>query len=191
MEQVVSACEAGANWVQYRCLSKNDDELLKDIHEIASVCDDWGATLIITNHVHLLDKADVQGVHIEDMGADFAEIRKIIGEEKTLGGSANTFEHIRRGFETRAVDYFGYGPYDLTLTKPNNYPTLGISGYRDLGEKMKSNGIDIPVLAVGGVGIGDVDLLLGTGIYGIAVSAAVNHAENPAAAMKELYRKLF
>ncbi|MDF3077976.1 MAG: thiamine phosphate synthase [Sphingobacteriaceae bacterium] len=191
VEQVIAACEAGANWVQYRCLTKTDDELLNDIHQIAAICDDWGATLIITNHVHLLAKADVQGVHIEDMDADFAKIREQVGEDKTLGGSANTFEQIRRGFETGAVDYFGCGPFAVTLTKPNSYPILGVGGYRDIVARTKSEDIDIPLLAVGGVGLNDVDDLLQTGVYGIAVSAAVNLADDPASAMRDFYRKVF
>ncbi|HEY5327092.1 MAG TPA: thiamine phosphate synthase, partial [Mucilaginibacter sp.] len=54
IEQVNIACEAGANWIQYRCLSKPDDELIVEINNIAAICDDWGATLILTNHYHLL-----------------------------------------------------------------------------------------------------------------------------------------
>ena len=37
----------------------------------------------------------------------------------------------------------------------------------------------------------DVDKLLETGIYGIAVSAAVNLAIDPAAAVKEIYKKIY
>ncbi len=65
LEQVNIACGAGANWIQYRCLTKPDNELMDEINKIATVCDDWGATLIITNHYHLLNKVDAQGVHIE------------------------------------------------------------------------------------------------------------------------------
>ena len=53
IEQVQGACEAGAKWIQYRCLTKDDAELLTDIHQIAEICDDWGATLIVTDHIHL------------------------------------------------------------------------------------------------------------------------------------------
>lgn len=94
-EQTRVACEAGANWIQYRCLSKTDQELITEIHEIAVICDDWGVTLILTNHFHLLDRVDAQGVHMEDMKADFKAIRNQIGEDKTLGGSANTFKALR------------------------------------------------------------------------------------------------
>lgn len=191
IEQAQIACEAGSKWIQYRCLSKNDDELLKDLHQIATICDDWGATLIVTDHAHLLDKADIQGVHIEDMQADFQSIRKMIGAEKTLGASANTFEDIKRIAASNAVDYIGCGPFDLTETKPNDYPLLGISGYEAIIQKMKAVNISAPVLAVGGVKLEDVDALMQTGVYGIALSAAVNKADNPASAFKEIYKKVY
>jgi thiamine-phosphate pyrophosphorylase len=67
VEQAQTACEAGANWIQYRCMTKSDEEMMAEINQIASICDDWGATLILANHYHLLDKVDAQGVHIEDL----------------------------------------------------------------------------------------------------------------------------
>jgi len=186
-DQAHIACGAGANWVQYRCLTKTDEELIEEINEIAAICDDWGATLIITNHYHLLDKVDAQGVHIEDFDADFAAIREHIGDDKTLGASATNFERLWKVQDTGVVDYCGYGPFAHTDTKPNNKPLLGFEGYRVL----LSHPVDIPVIAVGGIQLADVDPLLATGIYGIAVSAAVNLAIDPAAAVKAFYRKIY
>ena len=191
IEQTETACKAGANWIQYRCLSKPDEELIPELHQIASICDDWGATLIITDHYHLLDKVDAQGVHLENMNADFNEIRKIISDEKTLGASANSFEDIQKAYASGAVDYVGCGPFGHTDTKPNSYPLLGIKGYKSITEKMLQEQIDIPVLAVGGVTIADVEALLSTGIYGIAVSAAVNLSEEPGLAVKGFYKKIY
>lgn len=186
VEQVNIACEAGANWVQYRCMTKNDDELIAEINQIAAICDDWGATLILTNHYHLLDKVDAQGVHIEDFDADFAAIREAITDEKTLGASATNPDALMRVQATGVVDYCGYGPFAHTETKPNNKPLLGYEGYRLLQEL----NIDIPVIAVGGVQLQDAEHLVQTGIYGIAVSAAVNLSADPGAMVKEFYRRL-
>src|SRR5690349_7290197 len=94
VQQVQTACESGANWVQYRCMSKPEDELIDEINEIAEICDDWGATLIITNHYDLIHRVDAQGVHIEDIDADLVTIRKIIGEDKTLGASATNPDEL-------------------------------------------------------------------------------------------------
>lgn len=187
VEQAGIACAAGANWLQYRCLTKSDSELIAEINQVANICDDWGATLILTNHIHLLDKVDAQGVHIEDFDADFKAIREAIGEDKTLGASATNVEALLRVQATDVVDYCGYGPFRHTDTKPNNKPLLGFEGYRQLQKQP----IEIPVIAVGGITLNDVDTLIQTGIYGIAVSAAVNLALDPGAAVKEFYRKIY
>ncbi len=187
VQQVQIACESGANWVQYRCMTKAEDELIDELNEIAGICDDWGATLIITNHYHLLDKVDAQGVHIEDPLADLAAIRRVITEEKTLGASASNPDALLKIQSLGIVDYCGYGPFAHTHTKQNDYPLLGFDGYR----KLEQLPIDIPVIAVGGIQLNDVEQLLHTGIYGIAVSGAVNLAPNPGAALKEFYRKVY
>ena len=191
VEQTRIACEAGANWIQYRCLSKTDEELIAEIHEVAAICDDWGVTLVLTDHFHLLDQVDAQGVHVEDMKADFKAIRNQIGEDKTLGGSANTFEDVCRMNQAGQVDYIGLGPFSITLTKPNNYPLLGIDGYKTILQKMDDITIEIPILAVGGVAIDDVELLLNTGVHGLAVSAAINHASDTAKALQIFYKMIY
>ena len=179
IQQAQIACEAGAKWIQYRCLTKNDDELLKDINAIAEICDDWGATLIVTDHVQLNGKADIQGFHIEDMDADFRQLRELLGEAVTIGGSANTLEGLQR-LADEGADYAGYGPFYETTTKPNDLPLVGLEGYRKTIPLLKT---DMPVLAVGGISIPDIEALMQTGIFGIAASSAINQATD----MREAY----
>ena len=188
VKQASFACEAGANWIQYRCLTKPDDELIDEINDIAEICDEWGITLIITNHYHLLDRVDAQGVHIEDFDADLKAIRVSIGADKTLGASATNIAQLLEVQKTGVVDYCGYGPFAHTDTKPNDMPLLDFEGYREIQKKPD---IDIPVIAVGGIQLTDVEHLLATGIYGIAVSAAVNMAADPAKTLKEFYHKIY
>jgi len=186
VEQAQLACEAGAKWIQYRCLSKADDELLKDINAIAEICDDWGTTLIVTNHIHLNGKADIQGFHIEDKDADFLELRKRVGEDVTLGGSANTVENLIR-LAKEGADYAGFGPFAATDTKPNNYPIITLEAYQNAIHELKKSGLNIPILAVGGIKIYDVETLMQTGIYGIAVSGAINFADDFIEAYQNFY----
>lgn len=189
VQQAQIACEAGAKWIQYRCLTKSDDELLLDIHAIAEICDDWGATLIVTDHVHLDGKADIQGFHIEDMNADFIKLRELLGEAITIGGSANTIEGLIR-LAQEGVDYAGFGPFSHTDTKPNDFEHLGVEGYRKAVLQLQQKNIELPVLAVGGVTVDDVDELLQTGVFGIAVSSAINQAEDMRNAYLSFYDKI-
>jgi thiamine-phosphate pyrophosphorylase len=187
IEQAQIACEWGANWLQYRCLTKPDEELIEEINQIAGICDEWGATLILTNHYHLLDQVDAQGVHIEDPDADLTIIRKHIGDDKTLGASSTDIERLLFVQNLGVVDYSGYGPFAHTDTKPNNKPLLGFEGYRQL----QKHNIEMPVIAVGGITLTDVGPLMETGIYGIAISAAVNLAIDPGRALKEFYQQIY
>jgi thiamine-phosphate pyrophosphorylase len=189
IEQARIACEAGAKWIQYRCLTKSDDELLKDINVIAELCDDWGATLIVTDHIHLNGKADIQGFHIEDMDADFQKLRNELGEAITIGGSSNTVEGLIR-IANEGADYAGFGPFNITTTKPNNAPLIGLSGYDNAMSTLKLKGIDLPVLAVGGITIADIDSIMATGVFGIAASSAINQSEDMTAAYLEFYNKV-
>lgn len=161
--------------------------MIPEIHHVASICDDWGATLVLTNHYHLLDKVDAQGVHIEDMDADLAAIRDVITDEKTLGASATNMERILALQKQGLADYVGYGPFAHTDTKPNDYPLLGYQGYREL-EKQP---INIPIIAVGGIQLKDVEHLMKTGIAGIAVSGSVNNAIDPQAMLKAFYQEIY
>lgn len=143
IEQAQLACEAGAKWIQYRCLSKADDELIADLLVIGEICDDWGATLIVTDHIHLKGKADIQGFHIEDMAADFIALRQQVGEEYTLGGSANTIENLVR-LAKEGADYAGFGPFKTSETKPNSFPLLSTETYLETMNELKTQQIDLP-----------------------------------------------
>ena len=186
IEQVEIACQAGAKWIQYRCLTKSDEELLVDLNTIASICDDWGTTLIVTNHVHLKGKADIQGFHMEDMDADFITLRQQLGDEFTLGGSANTIENLIR-LANEGADYAGFGPFANSTTKPNNFSLIDLNGYSNAIKKLVSLNIELPIIAVGGIKLKDVSTLLQTGVHGIAVSEAINQDENMNAAYQYFY----
>ena len=189
IEQVEIACQAGAKWIQYRCLTKSDEELLADIKVIGDICDDWGTTLIVTDHIHLKGKGDIQGFHIEDINANFTTLRKVLGDGFTLGGSANTIEGLIR-LATEGADYAGFGPFAISTTKPTNLSVQSLESYSKAVTELAALGITMPVIAVGGITLTDVQPLLQTGIYGIAVSAAINQSENMNAAYQYFYDEL-
>ncbi|MNR37686.1 Thiamine-phosphate synthase [compost metagenome] len=68
---------------------------------------------------------------------------------------------------------------------------LTLDDYRNIIERMKEEGIDLPVIAAGGIKPEHVDELMKTGIHGVAVCSAINLAENPEAVYKEIYKKLY
>jgi thiamine-phosphate pyrophosphorylase len=65
---------------------------------------------------------------------------------------------------------------------------LGLQGYSNIIAEMKRRGLEIPVVAIGGITASDIPQIMQTGMSGIAVSGAVLNAENPAEEMKRLIK---
>lgn len=179
------ALEGGCKWIQLRMKDATDDEVRVVAAEIQPLCKQNEAIFLLDDRVELVRELHADGVHLgkNDMPVD--EARRVLGEEFIIGGTANTFEDIER-LASQGADYIGCGPFRFTTTKKNLAPVLGIEGYRDIIENMRRAGIDIPVVAIGGITASDIDDILATGVKGIAVSGSVLTAENPVAMMRTL-----
>ena len=183
------ALEGGCRWIQLRMKDASDDEVRKAAAEIQPMCKAHDAIFLLDDRVELAKELKADGVHLgkNDMPVD--EARRVLGEEFIIGGTANTFEDIER-LARQGADYIGCGPFRFTTTKKNLAPVIGIEGYRDIIEKMKAAGIDLPVVAIGGITADDIDDILATGVRGIAVSGTVLRAENPVAMMKQIIQQI-
>lgn len=179
------ALEGGCRWIQLRMKDASDDEVRKAAAEIQPMCKAHDAIFLLDDRVELAKELKADGVHLgkNDMPVD--EARRVLGEEFIIGGTANTFDDIER-LARQGADYIGCGPFRFTTTKKNLAPVIGIEGYRDIIEKMEAAGIDLPVVAIGGITADDIDDILATGVRGIAVSGTVLRAENPVAMMKQI-----
>ena len=179
------ALEGGCKWIQLRMKDATDDEVRVVADEIQPLCKQNEAIFLLDDRVELVRELHADGVHLgkNDMPVD--EARRVLGEEFIIGGTANTFEDIER-LASQGADYIGCGPFRFTTTKKNLAPVLGLEGYRDIIENMRRAGIDIPVVAIGGITASDIDDILATGVKGIAVSGSVLTAENPVAMMRTL-----
>lgn len=179
------ALEGGCKWIQLRMKDATDDEVRSVAAEIQPLCKQNEAIFLLDDRVELARELHADGVHLgkNDMPVD--EARRVLGEEFIIGGTANTFEDIER-LASQGADYIGCGPFRFTTTKKNLAPVLGLEGYRDIIENMRRAGIDIPVVAIGGITASDIDDILATGVKGIAVSGSVLTAENPVTMMRTL-----
>lgn len=191
IELATMACQAGAKWVQYRSKNKSTKEAwLEEAAQIEAICDDWGTTLIICTGVEICQElGEAQGVHLERGDMPVKEARRILGDAKTIGGSAHTLEEVLAAYDAGA-DYVGLGPHKPTNTIKHSNEFLGAEDYLRIAGELRRRNIDIPLIAAGGIQIADADRLMQTGITGIAVSSAVNLSENPEAVYREFYRKL-
>lgn len=173
------ALEGGCRWVQLRMKEATEAEFMAAAAEIGRLCKEHGATFVLDDHVEWVEKTGADGVHLGKNDMPIDEARKILGSDKIIGGTANTFEDVERLYR-QGADYIGCGPFRFTTTKKNLSPVLGLEGYQHIVDQMKSHGINLPIVAIGGILESDIKSILATGVSGIAVSGGILNAENPA-----------
>jgi len=170
------ACKSGIRCLQLRVKNKTDSKWLQIAKDVKQICDQFQATLIINDNVEIAKEVDADGVHLGKSDMSVPEARKILGNNKIIGATANTLEDILE-HQKSGANYVGLGPYRFTETKKNLSATLGIDGYSQIF-KSSNHQIEIPVIAIGGIQLDDVKLLVNTGVYGVAVSSAINLSNN-------------
>jgi thiamine-phosphate pyrophosphorylase len=183
------AIKGGCRWIQVRMKDADDESVRRVVEAIRPLTLQTKTTLILDDRVELARQLGVDGVHLgkEDMVP--AEARKILGDKAIIGSTANTIDDVVRLAE-QPINYFGIGPFRFTSTKKRLAPTLGLESYKAIMSEMRSRGIGLPVVAIGGITVSDVSQILATGVNGVAISGAIAHAEHPDKATSVFLKEL-
>lgn len=175
----------GCRWVQLRMKEAPTEELLRIGREVAHLCREAGATFILDDRADLVGELGADGVHLGKNDMPVAEARRLLGCDRLIGATANTFEDIERAAAAGA-DYIGLGPFRFTQTKRNLSPLLGLEGYRAIAARCREAGIDLPVIAIGGITAEDIRPIREAGIAGVALSGCLLGAEDATEKTKEI-----
>jgi thiamine-phosphate diphosphorylase len=185
VEGAEMALRGGCKWVQLRMKDATDNKFLSIGRKVAVLCRSYNATFLLDDRVHLVTELGADGVHLGKNDMPISEARRILGNEKIIGGTANTFADVQH-LAAQGADYIGCGPFRYTPTKRNLAPILGLEGYRNILKQMQQVGISLPLIAIGGIVSTDIAALRDIGVSGIAVSGAVLEAADPIKEMKKL-----
>ena len=192
LDGVRIALEGGCRWIQLRMKDASEEEVLKTAESTRKLCRQYDAVFLLDDYVELVERSGADGVHLgkDDMPID--EARRLLGKDKIIGGTANTFEDVKRIYSAGA-DYIGCGPFRFTTTKKKLSPILGLDAYSRIIKQMNAYRINLPVIAIGGILLPDVSDIMQTGVSGVAVSGAIlnaNNDDNPVTTMKRFINEL-
>ncbi|KAL3628101.1 beta ketoadipyl CoA thiolase, th1 [Castilleja foliolosa] len=133
------------------------------------ICRSHGVPFLINDRIDIALASDADGGHIgqSDMPARMA--RSILGPHKIIGISCKTQEQAEKAWVDGA-DYIGCGGVYPTNTKENNI-TVGLDGLKTVCSTS-----NLPVVAIGGIGISNAKAVMGLGVpnlEGVAVVSAL------------------
>lgn len=178
LDGIKMALEGGCRWIQLRMKDATDDEVRPIAIEAQKWCKKADAIFIIDDRVQLVKELHADGVHLGKNDMPIQEARQILGDGFIIGGTANTLEDVISHAKAGA-DYIGCGPFRYTTTKQRLSPILGLEGYRHIIKGMKAEGIQLPIVAIGGITIPDIPDIMQTGVTGIALSGSILSSDTP------------
>ena len=165
-QQVEESLAGGATMVQLREKGADRETLRREALEIRAVCRRYGVPFLINDAADLAAEVEADGVHVGQQDMSPRQARAILGPDGIVGVSAHTVEEARAA-QAAGADYLGVGAVFATGTKGNTTPV----DYETL--KAICAAVDIPVVAIGGVGRDNLSSLAGSGICGVAVVSAL------------------
>lgn len=179
LETVEEACKGGVTLVQLREKETGGREYLEKALLVKQITDRYGIPLIIDDRVDVAIACDAAGVHVGASDLPVAVARKLLGPDKIVGATAKTVDAAIKAWEEGA-DYLGVGAIYPTTTKVVTILTKP--------ETLKAicEAVPIPVVAIGGLNAGNMDILEGCRMDGVAVVSAIMKAEEPKKAAEEL-----
>ncbi len=176
VEVLNAAAEAGASLFQYRNKTASMKEAYAEALPLRQAAAKAGVLFIINDRCDLAVAVDADGVHLGqgDLPLDLA--RKFMGPDKLIGISTHNPDQVREAAAGKP-DYLGFGPIFKPGSKMDHDPVVGLAGLHAIRSLTS-----LPIFAIGGIQIEQVNEVIQAGANGIAVISAilkaphVNHA---------------
>ncbi|MGN0182952.1 MAG: thiamine phosphate synthase [Candidatus Ornithomonoglobus sp.] len=165
-EDIEAAVKGGAGLIQLREKNIPDEKYLEYAEEALAVCRKYNVPLIINDNIDVCLKSGADGVHLGQGDASPADARRILGSGAIIGVTAKTARQAQKAYSDGA-DYIGSGAVFGTATK-GDAKKMSIDTLKEITSVSM-----LPVYAIGGISIDNVEELKGSGIYGIAVVSGI------------------
>jgi thiamine-phosphate diphosphorylase len=178
------AIKGGADIIQLRDKSLPTGKLIDVAKKIALLCRKHNVLFIVNDRVDVVMVSGADGVHLGKEDIPVKDARKLLGNRKIIGGTAHSLKEAKLR-EKEGTDYVGFGHIYSTKSK---YKPEKAKGSKMLAEVVRK--VKIPVIAIGGISLNNIDDVTATRVHGIAVIGSVLKSPSPVNVLKEFKKKL-
>lgn len=184
---VRAALEGGATLVQYRNKTASRPLRRAQAADLLRICHAAGARLIINDDVWLAIEIGADGAHVsldDAPGGSFKAAREALGPRRILGVSCHNDIACAEEATAAGADYLAFGRIFASSTKPH-----AAQAPLELLVEAKRR-FHLPIVAIGGITLGNAPGVLATGVDLIAVASDLFDAMD-IKSRAENYSKLF
>lgn len=167
-ESALIMAHAGITTIQLRAKRLSDRSFLAEIEACLRGLDSWQGSLWIDDRVDFGILLPVAGVHLGRTDLPPEVARRLLPASVRIGASTHDAEQLIEADRQSAADWIALGPVFETRSKLDPDPVVGLGRLRDLRRRTAK-----PLIAIGGVKVGDVAEVLAAGADSVAVISAV------------------
>jgi thiamine-phosphate pyrophosphorylase len=177
------ALAGGADWVQLRNKASSAASMYAEALDLLHVIDEHGAQLAINDRLDVALAVGAGGVHLAGQSLPVSAAVRLAAGRLLVGRSVHSLAEAAAAAADGA-DYVTFGHVFPTSSHPGVPPR----GLIELAAIVQA--VDVPVLAIGGISIDNLNDVLRTGCAGIAVISAILSDADPLRAAERLRQAL-
>lgn len=173
----LSFLEGGAKILQLRMkggvrspesrVQSPESRVYKVAKEIMRFKSQYEFAFIINDSLDVAKEIGADGYHGGQDDATIEEARQLLGPAKIIGHSTHSLEEALNA-ERQGADYVAFGAIYPTQAKGPEHPIVGVERLREV-----VRAVQLPVVAIGGIGRHNIKEVLATGVASVAMISAL------------------
>ncbi|MCK5892944.1 MAG: thiamine phosphate synthase [Endozoicomonadaceae bacterium] len=185
LASVEAALRGGMRILQYRNKSTDQDKKLQQACRLKALCKHYQVPLIINDDIELAAFCNADGVHLGAEDDSISDARTRLCENTIIGISC--YGSLERALimQANGANYVAFGACFASPTKPNAPVNVKRGLLKEASKTLK-----IPIVAIGGITLGNVSDIVSQGVSMVAVISDLFSADNIEAQARQYSRLL-
>ncbi len=171
LDGVESALKGGVRAIQLREKDLSPAEILNLGQEVRKLAEKYQAQFFINDRVDIALMVGADGVHLTENSVPVNEVKNRF-PQLFAGVSTHSLESAKKA-EAGGADFITFSPIFDTPSKKEFGPPQGLDRLKEVVE-----GVQIPVLALGGIKKSNIASVQNTGAYGISLISGIWNARD-------------
>lgn len=177
MISIKNIIKSGITAFQYRDKGtrwESPEQRIKFVNDLRLYAKDKHIPFIVNDDIKLALTVKADGIHVGQNDTSINLVKKQIPSSMWLGLSINKLSEIDN-FSDKRVNYLGLGPIYPTNTKADAGNAIGT---KQLDLYLKANHLKLPIIAIGGINLENMEILKSQGLDGIAVISLLTQSND-------------
>jgi thiamine-phosphate pyrophosphorylase len=178
------ALDGGVKAIQLREKDLSGRDLFSLAERSHKLCQAYDAALFINDRIDVAMAVDAAGVQLSQTSLPIVTAKALLGPQKIIGVSTHSLQETKEA-EQAGADFILFGPVYFTPSKAAYGAPQGLPALKTIVDN-----ISLPVYAIGGIKLENIDSTKKLGVRGVALISAIMSADSPKGAAERMLRRL-